>query len=552
MTATLLEEAPTSARGADFRDVELDLIDESPLNPRKYFEKEALAELTASVKEHGIITPLLARPSKGGRYELGAGHRRLRAAKAAGLATVPTLVRHMSDLQLLEVLTIENLVRQDVTPLEEASGFQALIEAAEYDVARIADRVKKSEKYVYDRIKLLQLIPEAKKLLLDGTITPGHGILIARLSKDDQRRALAAESRNGSDGGVLESERIGDSYFPGEAALELEEPKKARSVRELQQWIARNVRFVPAKVDQADLAFDLPETAKLLNTAASKKLKVIKITREYRVPDQARDEKERTYGQVSWKRADGEPEPFGAYGPVKDAKPSKTCDHSAVGLIVAGPGRGEAFLVCVNKEKCSVHWAGEMKERAQRAKERERGAARNGIDDSPSPKPKAADPNVLPGELREKWEQEELAARLPSIVKGVKAVIAELKISDEICWNIVTADLDLWSWNKVGKRLYNGNRDRTRHDDVLEPLMAAQLPGGFESQSLRAKDGPGARTELAWQIWLARDSGSLDESIEKAVAARWTVQRKAAKQPKPAQTSAKAKAKERASAGGRK
>jgi ParB/RepB/Spo0J family partition protein len=534
--------AATVEHSADLRKLPLEELHESPKNPRKHYEPQALQQLADNLKAVGQITPAVVRPTPNGKggYELAAGHRRLRAAKLAGLTELLAVVRDLDEAQFVEILNIENLQRDDLNALEEAQGFRTLMADAGYDVPKIAERVGRSIKYVYDRLKLLQLIPEAKTLLLDGTITPGHGILLARLSKEDQKRAIEDDDRFRG-GGLLEAEDVDGSYFPGDPQLSLDDgPTKARSVRELQQWIDRNVRFVPAKVDQADLAFDLPKTAELLDTAATNKLKVVKITREYRVPDQARDEKERTYGQQGWKRADGEPEPFDRYGSAKDAKPSKTCDHSRVGLVVAGPGRGEAFLVCVNKEKCAVHWAEEMKERAKRAKAREREAAENGNGTGATAKEKKPDPNVLPDDLRRQWQRDELAARVPAILKGVKAVIDELKISDEICWNLLQADVYLDSWNKVGKRGYNNSRG-TQHQDELEPLVAAELPGRFGGKTLRAEDGPGARAELAWMIWLARDSGGLDESIDKAVTARWTARRKAETKTRPAQTSAKAK-----------
>jgi ParB/RepB/Spo0J family partition protein len=483
------------------------------------------------------------RPRPQGGYELAAGHRRRRAATLAGLPSLLAIVRELDDALFVEILNIENLQRDDLNALEEAEGFASLIKVAGYDIPKIAERVGRSIKYVYDRLKLQQLVPEAKKLLLAGTITPGHGILLARLSKADQLRALeAGDGGYGHQGGVLETERIDERYFPNEPQLALEEgPQKPRSVRELSEWIDRNVRFVPGKVDQADLAFDLPKTAELLAATAGNKLKVVKITREYRVPDQARDESERTIGSNGWKRADGEPEDFDRFGPAKHSKPSKTCDYSRPGLVVAGPGRGEAFLVCVNKEKCTTHWAEEIKQRAARAQERERSARKNGAADAPAKAPKV-DPTVLPADLREKWTAEELTAQLPTVVKAIKALIGELKISDEICWNLVGGDVYLDNWNKVGKRGWD-NTGRSQYEDDLEPLVAHELPGKFAGKSMQAQDGPGARAELAWMIWRARDGGALAEAIEKQLQTRWTAHRKAVvkAEAKPAQTSAKGK-----------
>lgn len=180
---------PAAPATEAFRQLPLGELFESPLNPRQYFAKEALAELTASITTHGVITPLLARPAGKG-FEIAAGHRRFRAAKAAGLTQVPVLVRAMTDQELLEILTIENLQREDVTPLEEATGYQQLIDKAGYDVKRIADRVGKSEKYIYDRIKLLGLGEAAKEALAKEKITPSHAILLARVEPEQQKAVL--------------------------------------------------------------------------------------------------------------------------------------------------------------------------------------------------------------------------------------------------------------------------------------------------------------------------------------------------------------------------
>jgi ParB/RepB/Spo0J family partition protein len=528
--------------GAELLVLPLEDLHESSKNPRKHYEPVALQQLADNLKAAGQITPVVVRPRPEGGYELAAGHRRTRAAKLAGLPSLMAIVREMDEAQFVEILNIENLQRDDLNALEEANGFTTLMKDAGYDVPKIAERIGRSVKYVYDRIKLLQLIPEAKQLLLDGTITPGHGILLARLSTEDQERAINADD-GWRGGGLLETEHVDEEYFPELASdTSDDEPRKARSVREFQQWIDRNVRFVPAKVDQTDLAFDLPQTAELLETAEQSKLKVIKITREYRVPDEARDEKERTYGGAHWKRADGELEDADHWKPG-ERKPSKTCEYSKVGLVVAGPGRGEAFLVCVNKEKCTVHWAAEVKARAQRAKEREKMAASNGS----APAPKKPDPKVLPDEFRQKWLQEELEKRAPEMAKEVKAILPVIKLPDEICWNLVvnSAASHMHGWSKVGSQSYSGGG--TRFGSELRPLVTKHLPGEWTKEQWsyysRPKDAAAARVALAWAIWVARDSNGIDATIDKAVEARWKAQLKAeaAVKSKPLQTSAKKK-----------
>lgn len=167
---------------------------ESPLNPRRTFDPKKIEELAQSIRSHGILTPLLmrrvSRNGKGLGYEIAAGHRRFRAAQAAGLQAVPAVVRDMEDAEFLEVLTIENLQREDLHPLEEAAGYQALLKLPEYDIAGLAAKVAKSQTYIYQRLKLLELIPPARKLFLDGTITAAHAVHLARLQPADQKQAL--------------------------------------------------------------------------------------------------------------------------------------------------------------------------------------------------------------------------------------------------------------------------------------------------------------------------------------------------------------------------
>jgi ParB/RepB/Spo0J family partition protein len=324
---------------------------ESDLNPRKRFDQAALEELTASIREKGVLTPLLVRPctDTGKSYEIAAGHRRYRAAKAAGLDAVPAVVRDMTDAEFLEVLVIENDQREDVHPLEEAAGYQALLSKAGYDVAKIAARVGRSPKYVYDRVKLLQLTPEAQKLFLADRFTAGHAILLARLDAATQAKAIDPEETRAvftHEGGYLF-----DEPDLGEAAED--DPYyglKAQSVREFQAWIDRHVK---ADREQADPML-FPETAALVSSALEAGEKIIPIMRLSQTPEAARGA-ERIYTESSWERADGE-------------EGSKTCEHSEVGVVTIGPGRYDAFRICRKKDRCTVHWAKAIRERKARQK----------------------------------------------------------------------------------------------------------------------------------------------------------------------------------------
>lgn len=166
---------------ATFQMLPLDSIAESPLNPRRSFSPEAHAELTASVRERGVLEPLLVRPLAAGKHEVVAGARRLRAAIAAGLKQVPCLVREMGDAEMLEVALLENVVRADISALDEGDAYRALIDAHGYTVEQLVDKTGKSRTVVFGRLKLASIQGEARKRLEAGQLSPSVAELIARL-----------------------------------------------------------------------------------------------------------------------------------------------------------------------------------------------------------------------------------------------------------------------------------------------------------------------------------------------------------------------------------
>jgi len=136
----------------NFQTVSVSQLKEHPLNPRTHFNPEAMSDLTASIREKGVLNPLLCRPNGGAGFQILAGARRFRAAKEAGLAELPILVRELDDDQAFELMIVDNLQRADIHPLDEGHGYQVLMNGG-YDVAKIAARVGRSVKYVYDRVK---------------------------------------------------------------------------------------------------------------------------------------------------------------------------------------------------------------------------------------------------------------------------------------------------------------------------------------------------------------------------------------------------------------
>ena len=377
----------------------------SKTNARAGINPERLKELAESIRNVGVLEPILIRPlegKNGASYELVCGERRLRAAQLAELAMITAIVRELTDEQALEVQVIENLQREDLHPLDEAAGYRQLMAKGKYDVARLADRIGRSVKYVYDRVKLLALTKEARQVFLEEKITAGHAILLARLKPKDQARAL-------DDREIFVHEHT--LFAPGEGG-ELAS-MKACSVRELQAWIDENVRFDVQSPDLPDL---FAETATAIAAAKDEKTKVIPITHAHYVQEGARD-KEKIVGPRSWKRADGED----WHDPTlhKKAK-SKTCERSGLGVILAGPGRGDSFLVCVSRS-CEVHWP----QQAAKAKKKAKAA---GSTAEPEKAESWAKRNAEERRQKEqRWERWKKA--LPAILKATEAAVEKASSS---------------------------------------------------------------------------------------------------------------------------
>src|SRR3954464_13666657 len=163
-----------SASGSELREIPLSQIRPNPHQPRTHFDEEALASLAASIAELGVLQPVLLRPVSDEEYELVAGEGRWRAAKRAGLQTIPALVRETPDVSALEQAVVENLHREDLNPLEEAAAYQQLIEDFSMTHDQLAPRVGKSRATVTNMLRLFQLPPAIQKLVAEGTLSAGH------------------------------------------------------------------------------------------------------------------------------------------------------------------------------------------------------------------------------------------------------------------------------------------------------------------------------------------------------------------------------------------
>lgn len=172
--------------------VPLQRVEPNPLQPRKAFDAEALQALADSIAEHGIIQPLTVRPIENGYYQIIAGERRWRAARLAGLNEVPVVVMEVDDKEAMELALIENLQRQDLNPIEEALGYQSLLNDYHMTQEQAAQRVGKSRPAVANALRLLSLAPEVQELLADGTLSAGHAKAILML-REAKQQLLAAQ-----------------------------------------------------------------------------------------------------------------------------------------------------------------------------------------------------------------------------------------------------------------------------------------------------------------------------------------------------------------------
>lgn len=142
--------------------------------PRKTFDETALEELADSIRQHGVLQPLLVRPLTSGGYQLVAGERRWRASRLAELKEVPVIIKELSDTEAMEIAIIENLQREDLNPIEEAEGLQALIDKCGYTQEQVATSVGKSRPAITNALRLLKLPEEVREMAKDGTISAGH------------------------------------------------------------------------------------------------------------------------------------------------------------------------------------------------------------------------------------------------------------------------------------------------------------------------------------------------------------------------------------------
>ena len=168
------------------QEISIEDIETNPYQPRRHFDPESLQELAASIKEHGVLQPLLVRKKDPG-YQLIAGERRLRAAKQAGLSTVPVVVKALDDRTVMEIALVENLQREDLNPLEEAEAYQRLITEFNLTQEEVAKAVGKSRPAIANTLRLLNLPEPIQQLVANGQLTMGHARALLSLERPEEQ-----------------------------------------------------------------------------------------------------------------------------------------------------------------------------------------------------------------------------------------------------------------------------------------------------------------------------------------------------------------------------
>ena len=179
------------------RNIDVDRITPNPQQPRLAFDQTALDELAASVREHGVLQPILVRPLEDGAFQLIAGERRWRATKAAGLPTIPALVEEIDDDTALEISIIENLQREDLSPLDEASMYDRMVRDHGYSVRRLAQKLGKDKGYLENRLRLADAPEEVRELVSLRKDTLSHAYELMKVEDPKKRKRLAAQVARG-------------------------------------------------------------------------------------------------------------------------------------------------------------------------------------------------------------------------------------------------------------------------------------------------------------------------------------------------------------------
>lgn len=264
----LFPNADQAAAGAteQLKEIDIDKIRAASRQPRQLFDPEKLAELAESIKELGVIQPVVVRPEAGGVYELIAGERRWRACKILGYKTIPAVVKDYHDLEATAVSLIENIQREDLNPLEEALAYHQLMEDFQLTQEEVSGRVGKSRPFVANMVRLLGLTDEVKQMLAAGQITAGHARALLVI-EDARKQSVAAGKIVKQQLNVRQTENLAKTLNADKAAGQQKKRLRARHLasteEELQNYLKTPVKVMETVNGGGKLEISFEDAAEL-------------------------------------------------------------------------------------------------------------------------------------------------------------------------------------------------------------------------------------------------------------------------------------------------
>ena len=263
--------------------VPLSKIVPNPYQPRKEFESEALSELADSIRQYGVLQPLLVAPGKDGTYILIAGERRLRASIMAGLGTVPVIVSEYTTQQIAEIALIENLQRKDLHYLEEAEGYEKLVNTFHLTQESMAIRVGKKQSTIANKLRLLRLPVSVRNKLHDSKLTERHARVLLKLENEETQKAVLQKVLKGNLN-VRQTEALVEKTLKENGKLDKKKPRIVivndvriylNSIREIMETVKNS--GIPASMEQDMDGDDVVLTLRIKNVKKRKDPKVIKL-----------------------------------------------------------------------------------------------------------------------------------------------------------------------------------------------------------------------------------------------------------------------------------
>jgi ParB family transcriptional regulator, chromosome partitioning protein len=233
-------------------EIDIDIIQRNPNQPRLHFDEKHLEELATSIRENGVLQPVLVRPYNNG-YQLVAGERRLAAAQRAGLLKIPVVIRDVPDERLLELALIENIQREPLNPIEEASAYQHLLEATGSTQEQIADRLGKDRSTIANSLRLLKLPQPVAHLVSDGKLSPGHAraLLASNASPSEMAKIAAVIIEKGWS--VREAERWAKNQPKSLHLPKIQDPNEAAATDQLRLALGTKVEILSKTKDSGEI-----------------------------------------------------------------------------------------------------------------------------------------------------------------------------------------------------------------------------------------------------------------------------------------------------------